>query len=67
MNVDRAVFTIAGTLTLTSVLLGTLVSPWWLILAAFVGANQLQSSITGLCPAASVLRRLGVREGCAFC
>ncbi len=65
MNLDRAVFALAGTLTLLSALLA-LVSPWWLVLAAFVGANQLQASITGFCPAASILRRLGVRSGCAF-
>jgi hypothetical protein len=33
--------------------------PW---LAAFVGANLLQSSLTGFCPAELVLRRLGTRS-----
>lgn len=66
MNVDRAVLSLAGTVILVSVLLGTLVSAWWLLLTAFVGLNLLQSSLTGSCPAASVLRRLGVPTGCAF-
>lgn len=66
MNLDRAVFAIAGSLTLTSVVLGVLITPWFLLLAAFVGANQLQASFTGLCPAAMVLRRSGVQSGCAF-
>lgn len=66
MNVDRAVLALAGTLVLTSVLLATLVSSWWLLLTAFVGANLLQASVTGFCPAASVLRRFGVPVGCAF-
>lgn len=66
MNIDRAVLALAGTLTLASVLLGTLASPWWLLLAAFVGANLLQASVTGFCPAAVVLRRLGLRSGSAF-
>jgi hypothetical protein len=66
MNVDRAIFALAGTLTIVSVLLAVLLSPWWLLLAFFVGLNQLQASFTGLCPAASVLRRLGVQAGCAF-
>jgi hypothetical protein len=66
MNLDRAVLTVAGTVTLISALLVALVSPWWLLLTAFVGLNLLQSSVTGFCPAAIVLRRLGVSSGCAF-
>lgn len=66
MNIDRAVFAIAGSFTLTSVVLAATVSPWWLLLAGFVGVNQLQASVTGICPAAAVLRRLGVPAGAAF-
>jgi hypothetical protein len=66
MNLDRAVLLLAGTMTLFSVLLVALVSPWWLLLTAFVGLNLLQSSITGFCPAAVIFRRLGVSNGCAF-
>ena len=66
MNLDRAIFALAGTLTLLSVILGATVSAWWLLLGGFVGANQLQASFTGLCPAATILGRLGVRSGCAF-
>lgn len=66
MNLDRAVLALAGTFVLLSVLLSALVSPWWLLLAAFVALNLLQSSVTGFCPAAVIFRRLGLREGCAF-
>jgi hypothetical protein len=66
MNLDRVILALAGTLTLLGVVLAVLVSPWWLLLAGFVGANQLQASFTGLCPAATILRRFGVRAGCAF-
>ena len=66
MNLDRAVLLLAGTMTLLSVLLVALVSPWWLLLTTFVGLNLLQSSITGFCPAAVIFRRLGVSSGCAF-
>ncbi|HVH53068.1 MAG TPA: DUF2892 domain-containing protein [Actinomycetota bacterium] len=66
MNIDRLVFTLAGTLTLASVILGAFVSPWFLLIAAFVGTNLLQASITGICPAAAILKRLGVPSGCAF-
>lgn len=66
MNLDRAVLLLAGTVTLLSALLVALVSPWWLLLTAFVEFNLLQSSITGFCPAAVLFRRLGVSSGCAF-
>jgi len=66
MNLDRAVLTLAGTMTLVSALLAAAVSPWWLLLTAFVGLNLLQSSFTGFCPAAVVLRRFGIQQGCAF-
>ena len=65
MNIDRAVFAFAGVMILASVVLVYLVSPWWLLLTAFVGLNLLQSSITGFCPAAMILRKLGVGKGAA--
>jgi hypothetical protein len=66
MNIDRAVFAFAGVMILASVLLVYFVSPWWLLLTAFVGINLLQSSVTGFCPAAIVFRKLGLASGCAF-
>jgi hypothetical protein len=70
MNIDRAVLAFAGVMTLASVALTQLVSPWWWLLTAFVGLNLLQSSITGFCPAAMILRRFGVGRdqpsGCGF-
>ena len=66
MNIDRAVLAFAGMMVLASVALVYFVSPWWLLLTAFVGLNLLQSSVTGFCPAAMVFRKLGVPGGCAF-
>lgn len=66
MNLDRAVLALAGTITLVSALLAALVSPWWLLLTAFVGLNLLQSSLTGFCPAALVFKKAGFSSGCAF-
>jgi hypothetical protein len=66
MNLDRAVLALAGSMILVSALLAALLSPWWLLLTAFVGLNLLQSSITGFCPAAMVFRRAGLSSGCAF-
>jgi DUF2892 family protein len=66
MTTDRAVMLFAGTLTLFSAILAWLVSPWWLLLAAFVGANMMQASITGFCPAAMLFKALGTKPGVAF-
>lgn len=66
-SIDRWVFRIAGLFVLVSLALSQLHSIHWLWFTAFVGANMLQASFTGLCPLASILRRLGVRPGAAFC
>lgn len=66
MTIDRAVMAFAGTIILLSLALAYAFSPYWLALAAFVGLNLLQSSFTGFCPLAFVLKRLGVRPGAAF-
>ncbi|MBL6750078.1 MAG: DUF2892 domain-containing protein [Nevskia sp.] len=66
-NIDRLVFRFAGSFVLLSLLLAQLHSPYWLLFTAFVGANMLQASFTGLCPLASILSRLGVKPGSAFC
>jgi len=66
MNVDRAVFAFAGLMILASLGLGQWVSPWWLLLTAFVGLNMLQASLTGFCPAARIFRALGLPPGSAF-
>jgi hypothetical protein len=66
MNVDRAVLTLAGGMLLISLALAWLVSPYWLILTLFVGANLFQSAFTGFCPAAIIFRKLGLKDGPAF-
>ena len=66
MNIDRFVFSFAGTLILVGVAFGFWVNPWWLALPGFVGLNMLQASFTRFCPLAIVLKRLGVQSGCAF-
>ena len=66
MSIDRLVMMFAGTLVLSSLLLAHFVNPSWLWLAAFVGANLLQSSLTGFCPLAIMMKRLGVQPGHTF-
>lgn len=66
MNIDRAVLALAGSMVLLSVTLGWLLSPYWLLLTAFVGLNMLQAAFTGFCPAAAIFSRLGLSPGTAF-
>lgn len=66
MNLDRAVMAFAGVMIFVSLALTYFVSPWFWLFTAFIGANLLQASVTGFCPAAIVFRKLGVASGCAF-
>ena len=66
MTIDRAVFAVAGSFVLISLLLAHYHSENWLWFTAFVGANLLQSAFTGFCPMAIILKKLGVKPGCAF-
>jgi hypothetical protein len=55
---ERVLFALAGTMTLLSALLVVVVSPWFLLLTAFVGVNQWLYVALGACPASIVLRRV---------
>jgi hypothetical protein len=66
MTIDKAVMLFAGAVNLVGVLLAAFVSPWWLLLCAFVGANLIQASITGFCPAALIFKAMKVRPGAVF-
>jgi hypothetical protein len=66
MSVERIVLAFAGTVILVSLALAHFYSPDWLWLTGFVGLNLLQSSFTGFCPLAKILRAVGVKPGVAF-
>lgn len=59
---ERVVFLVAGTLVLAGVLLGYGLSPWWLLLSAFVGVNMFQAAVTGFCPLTKILNALKVEH-----
>lgn len=61
MTVSQAVMAFAGIMVLLSVLLTMFVSPHFVWLTVFVGANLFQSAFTGICPAASIMRKLGFK------
>ncbi len=66
MSIDNAVLSFAGLVVLAGLALGWFVSPWWFLLDAFAGLNMLQAGVTGVCPAAMIFKRLGLKAGCAF-
>ena len=66
MSIDRVVLAFAGTMILVSLALGLTVHVYWLGLTAFVGLNMLQAAFTGFCPLAMILKKVGVKPGCAF-
>ena len=71
MCIDKIVNAMAGALILLSLGLGVQGSPIfhnenWLWFTAFIGANLLQPSFTGFCPAAIISKKLGAKPGAAF-
>ena len=67
MTVENGVRIFAGTMVLISVALVCFVSPWWLIYTTFIGVMLIQSALTGFCPPAFVLRKLGCKDGPSSC
>lgn len=70
MTTESFVRIFAGSFVLLSLALGVegsplFVSKYWLWFTVFVGANLLQSGFTRFCPLEIILKKLGVKEGCA--
>ncbi len=61
MTINEGLRMLAGIVILVSVALGYLVSPLWLLLTTFAGANLLQSAFTKWCPAMYILKKLGFK------
>jgi hypothetical protein len=59
MRIESFIRLLAGTFVLLGIGLAQFISPWWMLLPAFVGANLIQSVFTGFCPPSLVLRQLG--------
>jgi hypothetical protein len=57
---ERVIFLMAGVIVLIGTLLTWLHSIYWLILIAFVGLNLLVFSLTGFCPSANILFKMGL-------
>ena len=63
MTVERALRMMAGIVILISLALARYISVYWLWLTAFVGLNLLQSAFTNWCPAMTIFRKMGLKEG----
>ena len=63
---ERVLFAMAGTMAILSAVLVPFVSPWFLILTAFVGVNQWLYVMFGACPASLVLKRFGIAPQCGW-
>lgn len=59
MKIESLIRFMAGSLVLLGVALTYFLSPWWLLLPTFVGANLAQSALTGFCPPTLILAKLG--------
>lgn len=55
---QRILFLLAGTFTLAGTALAAKVNPWFAVVPAAVGVNQLLLVATGWCPASAVLDRV---------
>lgn len=63
MTLENSIRLLAGSLVLISLALYYFVSPYWLLLTAFVGFNLVQSSFTGICPAEMIFKKLFYSKG----
>ena len=61
MTVDNGVRVVAGCILLLSLLLTAWVHPGFVWLSVFVGVNLIQSAFTGFCPAARILKHMGMK------
>lgn len=59
MTLENAVRVFAGVMVLLSVILMITVHSGFVWLTVFIGANLIQSAYTGICPSASILKKLG--------
>ena len=67
MSLDRILFAMAGAIVLATTAIALFTDIKWVLwMTGFVGLNMVQAAFTGFCPAAIILKKLGVRPGQAF-
>jgi len=65
MPMNQIITAFAGFFIMLTIVLGAPISPFmqsenWLYFTAFIGFNLFQSSFTGFCPLAIILKKTGV-------
>jgi len=61
MTIDKAIMVMGGTMVMASALLSVYHNPLWIWLTVFVGFNMVQSSFTGFCPPAFIMKKMGMK------
>jgi len=64
ISLMRQVQIVAGSLVFTGTVLGAFVSPWFLILSAFVGAGLVFAGVTNTCAMGMLLATLPYNQNC---
>jgi len=62
MTIERALFAMGGIMVMLTSLLALFHHPYWTWLTLFVGFNCFQSSFTGFCPPAMLMRKFGLKS-----
>jgi DUF2892 family protein len=62
MTIDKALMVMGGSMVIISALLSKYHDPLWIWLTVFVGFNMIQSSFTGFCPPASIMKKMGMKS-----
>ncbi|MGB5457802.1 MAG: DUF2892 domain-containing protein [Gammaproteobacteria bacterium] len=61
MSVERTLFAFGGTMVMATSLLALFHHPYWTWFTLFIGFNCLQSSFTGFCPPAWLMKKFGLK------
>jgi len=62
MTIERALFAMGGIMVMLSSLLALFHNPMWTWFTLFVGFNCFQSSFTGFCPPAMLMKKFGLKS-----
>jgi len=62
MTIERALFAMGGTMVMLTSLLAIFHNPMWTWFTLFIGFNCFQSSFTGFCPPAILMKKFGLKS-----
>ncbi len=62
MTIERALFALGGTMVMITSLLAIFHNPMWTWFTLFIGFNCFQSSFTGFCPPALIMKKFGLKH-----